>query len=61
MIEFISKINSKNNKASIKITNENFDKSVFEKIKKECELKGTYYIRLSIGGGFLYSSIRAVK
>lgn len=60
MIEFISKNNSKNNKAAVKITNENFDKSVFTKIRKECELKGTYYVRLSIGAGFLYSSIRAV-
>lgn len=60
-IEFISKNNSKNNKATVKITNENFEKSVFDKIRKECELKGTYYVRLSVGGGFLYSSMRAVK
>lgn len=60
VIEFISKINSKNNKAAVKITNENTDKSVYGKIRKECELKGTYYVRLSIGTGFLYSSMRAV-
>jgi len=61
MIEFIPKNNSRNNKANVKITNENFDLSRFEKIRKECEIKGTYYVRISIGTGFLYSSVKAVN
>lgn len=60
LIEFVSKKNSKNNKAYVKISNETLEKSVIENIKKECELHGSYLIRLSIGRGILYSSLKAV-
>jgi len=61
VIDFVSKTNSKNNKATVKFINENFDKNVLEKIKNECELRGTYLIRMSIAGGVLFSSMRAVN
>jgi hypothetical protein len=60
-IEFVSKLNSKNNKAFVKITNEIFNKDVFKNVIKECQLNGTYLVRISIGAGFLFSSMRAVN
>jgi hypothetical protein len=60
-MEFGSRNSAKNNKAYIKINNNNFEKSDYEDIKKECSVNGLYLIRFAIGGDLLYSSIKAVK
>ena len=60
-MEFISKSTSKNSKAFIKINNDNFGKSAYKDIRKECAVNGLYLIRLSLGDSLLYSSIKAVK
>ena len=43
------------------MSNQKFESSIYNDIKRECDLDGTYLIRIRNGVSFLYSSLKAVK
>lgn len=61
VVSFLVKGKSKSHQSGIEVYNDNMTKEMKDQISKECNAKGTYYIRFSNAKTLLYSSVDPVR